>query len=39
MKGMTYQYLFEIIIAGNICEQKYARCTQPKMDFYNIYRT
>ena len=27
---MTYRYLFEVIIAGNFCEQKYAGCAQPK---------
>ena len=29
-KDMTYRYLFEIIIADNTCEQKYARCTHIK---------
>ena len=29
-KHTTYRYLFEIIIADNICEQKYERCAYIK---------
>ena len=36
MKGMTYRYLFEVIIAGNICKQKYARCAQQKKWTFTI---